>query len=73
MFASQQFVKAGPWEKANLKSFDEISLDLRKSLVRVEFPLFPEGCQGKTFRQVYQLNARVSSVRLRRYIHIYYI
>jgi len=61
VFASQQFVKAGPWEKANLKSFDEISLDLRKSLVRVEFPLFPEGCQGKTFRQVYQLNARLKS------------
>jgi hypothetical protein len=59
---SQQFVAPGPWEKANLKAFELIALDVRKALVRVEFPMFPEGCRDKTFRQVYQLNARVSVV-----------
>ena len=60
IFSSPQFVKPGPWERANIKAFDDIALDVRKALVRVEFPVFPEGCQGKTFREVYQLNARVS-------------
>jgi hypothetical protein len=57
---SQQFVAPGPWEKANLKAFELIALDVKKALVRVEFPMFPEGCRDKTFREVYQLNARVS-------------
>jgi hypothetical protein len=59
---SQQFVAPGPWEKANLKAFELIALDVKKALVRVEFPMFPEGCRDKTFREVYQLNARVSVV-----------
>ena len=59
---SLQFVKPGPWEKANLDAFELIALDLKKALVRVEFPMFPEGCREKTFREVYQLNARVSFV-----------
>jgi hypothetical protein len=29
--------------------------------VRLEFPEFPEGCKGRAFREVYQLNARVST------------
>ena len=59
---SLQFVSPGPWEKANLDAFELIALDVKKALVRVEFPIFPEGCREKTFRQVYQLNARVSVV-----------
>lgn len=59
---SQQFVAPGPWEKANLKAFELIALDVKKALVRVEFPLFSEGCKNKTFREVYQLNARVSVI-----------
>ena len=59
---SQQFIAPGPWEKANLKAFELIALDVKKALVRVEFPMFPEGCRDKTFREVYQLNARVSVV-----------
>lgn len=61
---SLQFVAPGPWEKANLNAFQLIALDLKKALVRVEFPMFPEGCREKTFREVYQLNARVSFVCL---------
>jgi len=41
--------------------FDKISLDVRKAVVRLEFPEFPEGCKGTPFRDVYQLNARVSN------------
>jgi hypothetical protein len=35
------------------------SLTVRKGVVRCEFPIFPEGLKGKTFREIYQLNARV--------------
>jgi len=52
----------GIYEKLNIKVFTNIGLDVRKSLVRIEFPSFSEGCQDKTFREVYQLNARVSFV-----------
>ena len=52
----------GIYEKLNIKVFTNIGLDVRKSLVRIEFPSFSEGCQDKTFREVYQLNARVSYV-----------
>jgi len=61
-YSSRQFRSAiGPWERANTKSFADMTLDIRKSLVRVEFPVFPEGCADKTFREVYQLNARLKS------------
>ena len=36
-------------------------LDVQKALARVEFPAFPEGRRGQTFREVYQLNAQVSA------------
>jgi hypothetical protein len=36
-------------------------LQVRKAIVKLEFPEFPEGCKGKPFRDVYQLNARVSN------------
>jgi len=52
----------GIYEKLNIKVYTNIGLDIRKSLVRIEFPSFSEGCQDKTFREVYQLNARVSCV-----------
>ena len=42
------------------QAFDLISIAVRKSVVRLEFPEFPEGCKGRPFREVYQLNARVS-------------
>ncbi len=35
------------------------ALTVRKGVVRCEFPVFPEGLKGKTFRDIYQLNARV--------------
>lgn len=41
--------------------FQLISLDVRKSIVRLDLPEFPEGCKGKVFREIYQLNARLKS------------
>ena len=43
-------------------SFDFLVLQVRKAVVKLEFPEFPEGCKGRPFREVYQLNARVSGV-----------
>ena len=60
MFTSRQFTSAGPWERTNIKAFGDMVLDVRKALVRVEFPVFPEGGKEKTFKETYQLNARVS-------------
>lgn len=40
-------------------TFDILSLAVRKAVVKLEFPEFPEGCKDKSFREVYQLNARV--------------
>jgi len=37
------------------------ALAVRKGVVRCEFPVFPEGLKGKTFREIYQLNARLKS------------
>ncbi len=41
-------------------AFDLVALQVRKAVVMCEFPEFPEGCKGIPFRDVYQLNARVS-------------
>ena len=41
------------------QAFDLVAIAARKSVVRLEFPEFPEGCKGRPFREVYQLNARV--------------
>jgi hypothetical protein len=41
--------------------FESTALVVRKAVVKCEFPEFPEGSKGKAFREVYQLNARVSS------------
>ena len=40
--------------------FDSVVLYVRKAAVSCEFPEFPEGCKGTAFRDIYQLNARVS-------------
>lgn len=45
-------------------AFDLVAIAARKSVVRLEFPEFPEGCKGRPFREVYQLNARVSGFRV---------
>jgi hypothetical protein len=44
-------------------TFDFVGLQVRKAIVKLEFPEFPEGCKGKAFRDVYQLNARVSNTQ----------
>lgn len=43
-------------------AFEIGALVVRKAVVKCEFPNFPEGCKGRAFREVYQLNARVSRV-----------
>ncbi|KAG7336486.1 serine/threonine protein kinase [Nitzschia inconspicua] len=40
---------------------EHTALAVRKGVVRCEFPVFPEGLKGKTFREIYQLNARLKS------------
>lgn len=40
-------------------AFEFTALHVRKAVVKCEFPEFPEGCKGRAFREVYQLNARV--------------
>jgi len=37
------------------------ALELRKAVVKLELPEFPEGRKGGTFREAYQLNARLKS------------
>ena len=37
-----------------------VSYGIRRSMARSMFPQFPEGCQGRPFREVYQLNKKVS-------------
>ena len=37
-----------------------VSYGIRRSMARSMFPQFPEGCQGKPFREIYQLNKKVS-------------
>ena len=40
-------------------TFEMTALTVRKAVVKCEFPSFPEGCRGRAFREIYQLNARV--------------
>eukprot|EP00934_Nitzschia_sp_Nitz4_P006100 Nitzschia sp. Nitz4//scaffold113_size70149//35399//37051//NITZ4_005950-RA/size70149-augustus-gene-0.84-mRNA-1//1//CDS//3329533341//6090//frame0 len=42
-------------------TFEMCALVVRKAIVKCEFPTFPEGCKGRAFREVYQLNARLKS------------
>mmetsp|Transcript_33716 Transcript_33716/g.81754 ORF Transcript_33716/g.81754 Transcript_33716/m.81754 type:complete len:511 (-) Transcript_33716:990-2522(-) len=50
-----------PGFKEAKATFEATSLVVRKAVVRCEFPEFPEGCKGRIFREVYQLNARLKS------------
>ena len=52
------------------QTFELVSLKVRKAVVRHEFPEFPEGCKGRAFREVYQLNARVSDCLLKKRINL---
>mmetsp|Transcript_9494 Transcript_9494/g.17058 ORF Transcript_9494/g.17058 Transcript_9494/m.17058 type:complete len:914 (+) Transcript_9494:218-2959(+) len=38
-----------------------VSYGVRRSMARSMFPTFPEGCQGKPFREIYQLNKKLKS------------
>ena len=40
-----------------------VSYGIRRSMARSMFPKFPDGCQDKPFREVYQLNKKVSYER----------
>mmetsp|Transcript_20399 Transcript_20399/g.28385 ORF Transcript_20399/g.28385 Transcript_20399/m.28385 type:complete len:574 (+) Transcript_20399:317-2038(+) len=42
-------------------AYEDVQLQVRKAVVRCEFPEFKEGCKGRPFREVYQLNARLKS------------
>ena len=48
-----------PGFKEAIAAFEFAALQIRKAVVKLEFPDFPEGCKGRSFRDVYQLNARV--------------
>ena len=41
--------------------FDVISTVVGKALIKCEFPNFPEGCQGRKFKEVYKLNAKLKA------------
>ena len=45
--------------KAAKAVFERVAIIVRKAIVRLELPEFPEGCRNKQFKEVYQLNARV--------------
>jgi serine/threonine protein kinase len=47
--------------KEATEAFEFAQLQVRKAIVKLEFPDFPEGCKGRPFREVYQLNARLKS------------
>jgi len=38
-----------------------VSYGIRRSMARSMFPTFPDGCQGKPFREIYQLNKKLKS------------
>lgn len=43
-------------------AFEFVTVAVRKSVVRLEFPDFPHGGKTALFREIYQLNARVRTV-----------
>jgi hypothetical protein len=47
------------------KLLDTVHFCVRKAVVRLEFPDFPDGCKSVKFRSVYQLNERVSGAKQR--------
>jgi len=50
-----------PGYKKAKAAFEILALCVRKAIVRLEFPEFLEGCKGRPFKEVYQLNARLKS------------
>jgi len=44
-------------------SVEWISYGIRRSMARSMFPQFPEGCRGRPFREIYQLNKKVRMSR----------
>jgi len=54
-------LKYGQSEKRALKYFESMRCIVHKMLCRLEFPDFPEGNSGKSFRSVYQLNEKLSN------------
>lgn len=72
VYTSSQFTtRTSYWEQVNIQAFTLVALDIRKALVRVEFPEFDEGFKEKTFREVYQLNAKVSPLYICVFVHGY--
>lgn len=51
-------VKKHPTAKAAL---EQTALVIRKAVIKCELPEFPEGGKGRHFKEVYKLNAKVSS------------
>jgi len=47
--------------KAISKTLSCISHDVSRQLAKHDLPVFPDGCKEKTFRSVYQLNAKMKS------------
>lgn len=56
-----QALPSPPGMKEAKPVFDLLCIAVRKAVVRLEFPEFPEGCKGVAFREIYQLNARLKS------------
>lgn len=47
---------------ARQKTFDTLKYNVARELYKLYLPEeFPEGCKGKTFRKVYQLNSKIKS------------
>lgn len=46
--------------RAMKDTMTNLGLDISKSLLQLNLPIFDEGCKGNTFRSIYQLNAKVS-------------
>jgi hypothetical protein len=56
----EKYSPSDPVFKEAKEAFEFAALQIRKAIVKLEFPDFPEGCKGRPFRDVYQLNAKVS-------------
>lgn len=53
---------------AQQKTFDILKYNVARELYKLYLPdEFPEGCKGKAFRKVYQLNSKVSNHRAQLY------
>jgi len=54
-------IRNGDHEKRALKYFEKIRYIVHKKLCRLQFPDFPEGNSGKSFRSVYESNEMLKS------------